>query len=87
MANLACGYCSTETLPDAEAADGFCKVLLPPRPPCLPFQQPPFSGTSPPRSWAPQSTVVLFVFTKTGECTFLQLAFITSSTSTELNTV
>lgn len=38
MANLACGYCSTETLPDAEAVDGFCKVLLPSGPPCLPQQ-------------------------------------------------
>lgn len=23
MANLACGYCSTKTLPDAEVGDGF----------------------------------------------------------------
>lgn len=33
MANLACGYCSTETLPDAEVVDGFHKILVPSRPP------------------------------------------------------
>lgn len=66
MANLACGYCSTETLPDAGVVDGFCKVLPPSWPPCPPFQQPPSSGISPSCSWAPRSTVVLFAFTDWG---------------------
>lgn len=47
MANLACGYCSTKN-PDRcwSGKMDFCKVLLPPRPLYLPFQQPPPLGSS-----------------------------------------
>lgn len=80
MANLACGYCLTETLPDAEAVDGFCKVLLPLGPPCLPQQHlPPLHGhLSPAQHFCSRLRWL-------GSTHSLQLAFIASSTSTELN--
>lgn len=76
MANLACSYCSTETLPDAEAVDGFCKVLLPSRHPARSSSTslPSLLG-SPSRSWAPHSTLALLSFALTGERTFPSASF------------